>query len=153
MDELITAQRAFEERTKSGNLISEAVQKELPRQKELQPPPPPKAWFETLRLEKLLSELMPHLDSDDARLARYREFLKWHERDCLKIEFDEKQRDSVQFGTPSPEVEITDKMVMDRAAGTLTQHLETGVPDAEAMGQRFRRWNAANPRNQISNMV
>ena len=146
MDEILAGQRALEERTKSGNLISEAVHKEL------QPPPPLKSWFETIRIDKLLAELMPDLDSDWARLQRYREFLKWHEHDSMKIELDEKQRESVLFGTPSPQVEITDKMVMDRAAGTLTQHLETGVPDAEAMGQRFRRWNAANPITQSSNM-
>jgi integrase len=143
MDELLAAQqRASEERTKSGELISEAVHKEL------QQPPPPKAWFETSPLEKLLAELMPHLNSDDDRLERYHEFLKWNERCCLDIEFDEKRRDSVMLGTPCPAVEITEEMVMDRAASTFKKHLETGVPEAEAIGRLFLRWNAANHKTQ-----
>jgi integrase len=145
MEEFLAAQqRASEERTKSGELISEAVQKEL------QQPPPPKAWFETSPLDKLVAELMPHLDSDVERMEHYREFLKWNERCCLEIELDEKRRDSVMLGTPCPAVEITEEMVMDRVAGTLKKHLETGVPEAEAMGRLFRRWNAGNQKTQAS---
>jgi integrase len=143
MAELLAAhQRPSEERTKSGELISEAVHKEL------QQTPPPKAWFETSPLAELVAELMPHLDSDDERMKYYREFLKWNERCCLEIEFDEKRRDSVMLGTPCPAVEITEKMVMDRVAGTLKKHLETGVPDSEAMGELFRRWNVATHKSQ-----
>ena len=135
MDELIATQRAFEERTKSGKLILEAVHKEL------QPPPTPKAWFETSPLKKLLSELMPDFESDVKRMERYCEFLEWYERDCLELKLSGEQRDSQMFGTPSPAYEITDEMVMDRVDRTLKEHNENGVPQAEAMGELFRQWN------------
>jgi len=134
-----------EERAENARLILEAVKKKG------EPPPTIKAWHETTPLEELLDELMPYESTAD-RTARYQAFLKWHEHDCLKNELDGHQRDSVQFGTRSPAVKITEKMVIDRADRTLKQHIADGVQQAEAMGQLFRRWNAANPKTEVSNM-
>lgn len=126
-----------EERAKEARLILEAVKRQS------QPSPTPMAWHEKTLLQALLDELMP-FDSIDDRTARYRLFLKWHVEDHLKAETMARQIDNTQLGIPTPEVVITEEMIMDLSLSKWKEHCKEGVMESAAIAVQFRRWNSEN---------
>jgi hypothetical protein len=100
------------------------------------------AWHETVPLAELLEELMPFETPED-RGVRYCSFLMWLVKRQLKDEIEAQKIDNTQFGIPTPDVTLTEAMVMDLFRRTLGEHSKDGVMEAQAFAKKFKQWSAA----------
>jgi integrase len=130
-----------EERAKNAQLIIEAVKRNT------QLPPTIMAWHETVPLAELLEELMPFETPED-RSVRYCSFLMWLVKRQLKDEIDAQKIDNTQFGIPTPDVTLTEAMVMNLFRRTIEEHSKDGVMEAPAFAEKFKQWSAANSRKR-----
>jgi integrase len=122
-----------DERAKEARLLLEAAERQT------QPLPKTRAWFETESLDKIFDEIMPY-ELAEQRTARYKEFLIWAARQELESERSSRMMDNVIFGKPNNEAEIADEMVVEKARYMLDDQTQNGVKGADSVAEQLKHW-------------